>query len=227
MACSFFYSRLTRAPLLVCTRNVLFELETLHSSQSSTGKARPSLRMELAILRRPAYWWVNVQLPLFCFTGLSFSLFAVEVTALAARLTISLTLLLILVAYRFAIMDALPRVDYVTALDSYVHTCFLIVFSVSIAATCLAVRAEVSLAELAIAPDAHVSWADPIFWQASQRIALYALSGTWIVLNALLPVAATALRRVTFRRWMARNHVSCEEWKRMCGKRRGVCALHF
>ena len=49
------------------------------------------------------YWFWNVSLPLFFFTGISFSSFAVEVTMLGDRLAITITILLTLVAYRFAI----------------------------------------------------------------------------------------------------------------------------
>ena len=57
------------------------------------------------------YWFLNVSLPLFFFTGISFASLAVEVTLLADRLAITITILLTLVSYRFAIMDRLPNVD--------------------------------------------------------------------------------------------------------------------
>jgi hypothetical protein len=76
------------------------------AADSSTGVVRGTLRVEMRIRRKPGYWFLNVWAPLFFFTGISFAAFAVEVTALANRLAISITILLVLVAYRFA--SALP-----------------------------------------------------------------------------------------------------------------------
>ncbi len=49
---------------------------------------------------------MNVWLPLFFFTGVSFASFAVEVTALSNRLSVCITILLTLVAYRFSMCVA-------------------------------------------------------------------------------------------------------------------------
>jgi hypothetical protein len=54
---------------------------------------------------------MNVWLPLFFFTGVSFASFAVEVTALSNRLSVCITILLTLVAYRFSMCVASERCD--------------------------------------------------------------------------------------------------------------------
>lgn len=56
------------------------------------------------VRRRLSFWVWNVWLPLFNVTGLCFGSFLVETTQTAARLSITLTILLTLVSYRFSIM---------------------------------------------------------------------------------------------------------------------------
>lgn len=104
-------------------------------------------------------------------------------TALSDRLSITITMLLTLVAYRFAIMDRLPNVDDLTLLDIYVQLCFMVVYAVTIHCVGLAVRAESSLSEL-MEPGA--TWAMPTEWQGSQRTALWACSTAWICLNVCI-----------------------------------------
>jgi hypothetical protein len=179
--------------------------------ESGSGTSRPCLRVQMRVRRSPLFWALNVWMPLFCFTGVSFASFAVEVTALANRLSITITLWLVLVAYRFTLMDNLPKTNCVTYLDVYCQSCFLVCFAVSVHAVALAVRAEVSLPELALSGGA--SWAQPITWQASQRNALLGCSIAWLSLNLILPLAVLVQRyllpsgRETIRWWDAADNV--------------------
>jgi hypothetical protein len=181
--------------------------------ESGSGTARPCLRVQMRVRRSPIFWALNVWLPLFCFTGVSFASFAVEVTALSNRLSITITLWLVLVAYRFTLMDNLPKTNCVTYLDMYCQLCFLVCFAVSVHAVALAVRAEVSLPELALDGGAAASWAQPITWQASQRDVLLGCSIAWLSLNLVLPLAVFLQRYVlpsgrdTIRWWDAADNV--------------------
>ncbi len=183
--------------------------------ESGSGTPRPGLRVQMRVRRSPLFWALNVWLPLFCFTGVSFASFAVEVTALSNRLSITITLWLVLAAYRFTIMDNLPKTNCVTYLDMYCQACFLVCFAVSVHAVSLAVRAEVSLPELALdgTAAAAASWAEPIAWQASQRGALLGCSIAWLSINLLLPLVIFLQRHVlpsgreTIRWWDAADNV--------------------
>ena len=170
------------------------------ASNSSSGVTRATLHIELCIRRLPAYWFWNVSLPLFFFTGISFASFAVEVTALADRLSITITILLTLVAYRFAIVDRLPNVDHLTLLDLYIQLCFVVVVAITVHAVALAVRAESSLVQLT-APGAI--WSVPDAWQGSQRVALWACSTAWIALNAAIYPCVWLSRRIAA--WQPEN----------------------
>ena len=50
----------------------------------------------------------------------------------ADRLSVTLTLMLTAVAYKFIVASALPQVSYLTSLDTYVLVCFLFLFLISV-----------------------------------------------------------------------------------------------
>ena len=90
------------------------ESDPKHSSSMTTYSY---LEIQMHVRRKLSFWVWNVWLPLFMVTGLSFGAFLVETTQTAARLSITLTILLTLVSYRFSIMSKLPKIDYLTRLD--------------------------------------------------------------------------------------------------------------
>ena len=99
------------------------ESDPKHSSSMTTYSY---LEIQMHVRRKLSFWVWNVWLPLFMVTGLSFGAFLVETTQTAARLSITLTILLTLVSYRFSIMSKLPKIDYLTRLDvrALVHSFF-------------------------------------------------------------------------------------------------------
>jgi hypothetical protein len=197
------------------SRFLHMQARSTRKEESGSGTSRPGLHVQMRVRRAPLFWALNVWLPLFCFTGVSFASFAVEVTALSNRLSITITLWLVLAAYRFTIMDNLPKTNCVTYLDMYCQVCFLVCFAVSVHAVSLAVRAEVSLPQLALDGAAAVapSWAEPIAWQASQRGALLGCSIAWLSINLILPLVIFLQRHVlpsgreTIRWWDTADNV--------------------
>jgi hypothetical protein len=157
------------------------------SSNSSSGVTRGTLDITMCVRRRAGFWAYNVWVPLFCFTGISLSSFAVDVESLSDRLAITITILLTLVAYRFAIMDRLPSVDYLTLLDLYIQLCFGVVFAVTIAAVALNVQADIAFERTG------TSVAIP--WQTSQRRTLWATSIAWLSVNAAIMPCTFLARR--------------------------------
>ncbi|XP_031549245.1 neuronal acetylcholine receptor subunit alpha-6-like isoform X2 [Actinia tenebrosa] len=72
------------------------------------------------VQRKIGYYIWNVVLFMFVITGLSFASFAVSPDHLADQLTVTLTILLTGVAFKFAVSKNLPSVSYATLLDKYV-----------------------------------------------------------------------------------------------------------
>ena len=67
-------------------------------------------------------------LPMMIITTCILSSFFVPQDALGDRCSITLTLLLAQVGFKFVISQELPRLSYATLIDFYVLVCFLITF---------------------------------------------------------------------------------------------------
>ena len=74
----------------------------------------------------------NVELPMGCLTGLSFTVSSIPLDDVQGRLSVTLTLLLTLVAYKLVISAELPAVSYLTILDKYILVCILLLVAVTV-----------------------------------------------------------------------------------------------
>ena len=86
------------------------------------------LVVSVRIDRRMGYWGWNVIMPMFIVTTLLFTSFAVDPDSFHDRCSITLTLLLAMVAFKFIIAEKLPRISYATLIDTYVLLCFFCAF---------------------------------------------------------------------------------------------------
>lgn len=77
----------------------------------------------MTLVRRPAFYLWNIVLPVNVLVLLSFSTYAME--ELADRTSVTLTLLLTLVAFKLGINGYLPTTSYLTLLDKYLIASFL------------------------------------------------------------------------------------------------------
>lgn len=85
------------------------------------------------VQRNNRFYVLNIMLPLLAMSLVSFSSLAYftdeEDITLNDRITVSLTLSLTAVAFKFVIQDDVPRIGYLTILDHYVLSCFLFILS--------------------------------------------------------------------------------------------------
>lgn len=92
--------------------------------ESASGIAYPTITFTIAIARRAGYHESNVMIPATLFAMLSLLSFSVleDGTKIdtGSRLSITLTLLLTSVAYKFVVANSIPQVSYNTMLDWYV-----------------------------------------------------------------------------------------------------------
>jgi len=105
-------------------------VEATHSDPmaSSSGNIYPIFNCYVYIARKPGYFIWNVALPIFFLSILATTSWAVDVEDVADRLSISLTVLLAVVAYKFVIQSLLPELSYLTYLDIYVLMCLISLF---------------------------------------------------------------------------------------------------
>eukprot|EP00505_MAST-04D_sp_SCG-Rhode-Island_P003884 Stramenopile-MAST_4_protein_3884 len=86
---------------------------------SPTGLRFPQFVLNLPVQRHYEFYIWNV-IVIECFlVMLTLSSFALEPSALADRMSITLTLLLTQVAFKFAIDERIPKIPYLTVLDKY------------------------------------------------------------------------------------------------------------
>jgi len=106
-------------------------------SESSAEYRYPRCSFCLTLARRPGYYLTNVVLPMSAITGLTaISAGAVEIDgsrlSTGDRLSVSLTLMLTAVAYKFIVATSLPQISYLTLLDAYLLCCFALIVLVCI-----------------------------------------------------------------------------------------------
>lgn len=99
-------------------------------SESSAGTIYPRCNFVILLQRKAGYYIYNVCLPLAVLTLLGPASCFIEADGTsmgtADRLSVTLTLLLTAVAYKFVVASSLPQVSYQTLLDFYVLVCFFL-----------------------------------------------------------------------------------------------------
>ena len=77
-------------------------------------------------VRRPEWYLWNVILISFFIVFSSFSLFCLPSDSTAERLSILFTTWLMLISLKFIISDRLPKISYLTLLDIYLHSSYIV-----------------------------------------------------------------------------------------------------
>lgn len=78
------------------------------------------LNVDFVATRKWPYHIFNIYFPLFLLTGMLFCSFAVDPGEAADRLSLTLTVVLASVAYKYIVSQDLPRISYLTLCDLYV-----------------------------------------------------------------------------------------------------------
>jgi hypothetical protein len=102
----------------------------------SHGQICGGIHVSIHVQRRIGHYLYNVFLMVGLITSLSAAVWAIETKKIEDRLATDATLLLTIQAFKVAIADKLPKVNYLTLVDEYILACFLF----NLAATCLHIR---------------------------------------------------------------------------------------
>lgn len=95
-------------------------------TESASGTQYSVLDASVCVTRRAGFWVMNVVFPIFLITLTNAASYTVPPTDVADRCSISLTLMLTTVAYKYIIADKLPAISYLTLIDKYVLLCLSI-----------------------------------------------------------------------------------------------------
>lgn len=93
----------------------------------------PRITFALQVRRHASNYMFNIIIPTAVLVSLAFCSFTVPVNEVADRASITLTLLLSIIAYKLIIKDELPKVNFLTLIDFYILTCMAIVAMISFA----------------------------------------------------------------------------------------------
>jgi hypothetical protein len=113
-----------------------FDWKYTKRAVSASREKYSLLYCSMLVERRIGYWYTNVMLPIFIVTSCVLPSYAVPPDEFGDRAAILFTLLLAQVAYKYVIADKLPKISYMTYLDSYVFFCFAATFIVVILQFC-------------------------------------------------------------------------------------------
>jgi hypothetical protein len=94
------------------------------ADRNDEGVRFPCLDIYAVVTRKVGFYMYNVVVPIFLLVLMSLVSFVVDVTELSARLSITLTLLLTLVALKYVVAQYLPTTCYLTYLDKYILISF-------------------------------------------------------------------------------------------------------
>jgi hypothetical protein len=101
------------------------------------GKTLPGLALVFDAEREFSYYLVQVLLPLIAIIMMSWTVFWVDPTVIPARMSVVVTAMLTVIAYRFALGSMVPKLPYLTRLDWFLlGATFLVLLAlVAVAAT--------------------------------------------------------------------------------------------
>src|SRR4029434_7184332 len=84
--------------------------------------------VEIAAARRAPHFVIKVTLPLILIVAMSWAVFWIEPNDANTQMSVAVTAMLTLIAYRFAVDSDVPRLPYLTRLDSFILMSSLLVF---------------------------------------------------------------------------------------------------
>lgn len=97
------------------------------AERNDDGVRFPCLDICTKVNRRVGFYIYNVMVPVFILVTMSFISFVIDIHNLTERLTITLTLMLTLVALKFVVTQYLPTTSYLTYMDKYILNSFFYV----------------------------------------------------------------------------------------------------
>jgi len=100
---------------------------TLHVHQEQK-RTIAGVRFGIQVTRRSAYYIWKVFVPLVLMVCVSWGVFWIEPGDLSSQIQVSVTTILTVIAFAFAISSSMPRVPYLTYIDAFFLQCYVFVF---------------------------------------------------------------------------------------------------
>ena len=102
--------------------------ETKLSSYSKTGEQFSLLRLKLAVQREPHFYFWGILLPLVPIVATAGAVFWMDPREFGSQVSVGITAMLTIVAYRISIDSSLPPLNYMTRMDYFMLAAQIFVF---------------------------------------------------------------------------------------------------
>jgi len=147
---------------------VRYEEDTTSPEDSSTGTLRSLLRASILVERKPMFFIWNIVVPMLVINGISLGSFAVPKSDTADRLSVSMTMVLTMVAFKLQISDILPDLSYLTLLDCFVLGSFLFVSFIAVEN----IISSDEISNMSVEVDTQIAWVFVIVYTAGTLITI-------------------------------------------------------
>ncbi len=119
-------------------------LEPADLSLSPAGRTLPGIALVMGATRDTGYFTVQLLLPLLAIVMMSWTVFWVDPTVIPTRMSVVVTTMLTLIAYRFMVGSLVPKLSYLTRLDYFLlgATVLVLVALLAVSATSYLVARE-------------------------------------------------------------------------------------
>merc|ERR1712113_1078982 len=99
---------------------------------SPSGQRHPVLTFEMKAMRHFGHYVWNIITPAFGVATLAFTSFALNPDDCGDRISVALTVLLTLVAFKHSVAGELPKSSYLTLIDKYLISTMVVVSGITI-----------------------------------------------------------------------------------------------
>jgi len=136
------------------------------------GAQSAGVAMVLQAQRFRGYYLIKVIAPLILIVAMSWAVFWIDPQDTGTKISITITAMLTLIAYRFAIDTSLPAISYLTRMDWFIVSSTILVYASLVAVVVTAAYARKEKAEIAKGIDRASRWGFPLFFVASWAVSM-------------------------------------------------------
>ena len=132
-----------------------WEAESIDYAPMGGSESRPAFVFSFTARRYAGYYALKFMLPLLLIVCMSWIVFWVDPKEMGSQISVSVTSMLTLIAYRFMVGNSLPAVNYLTRMDEFILAATLLVFATLIEAVITGTLARKGRVQLALKIDGY------------------------------------------------------------------------
>ena len=117
--------------------------------------------------RLRGYYWIKVIAPLILIVAMSWAVNWIDPKDVGTKISITITAMLTLIAYRFAIGAALPQISYLTRMDLFILFSTILIYASLVTVVTTAAFSNKGKPEVAKRIDQVARWGFPLFFVTS------------------------------------------------------------